>query len=291
MKNNDTWHEQLLICPDCHGLLIVTLDNVHCENCHFKSNNSKDLRAKNPSQTNLNFYRTLKNFDPQTTLKTVSISPPKIQYSGPKALRESSAFMSLIMEYFQKPCKVLDLGCGPKDQLTPISHLGHLYVGVDYFNVAADYLIDAHSIPFQTSSFDCVFSYAVLEHLHNPFIAIQEINRVLKPGGIFIGTVSQGEPFHDSYFHITPWGFISLINSVPSLKIERLWASMDTIKSLSRMGRYPRLIKSVLAQIDKLHESFPIMSPRKMKWSSSDLALDKLYRAGSICFLVEKLDI
>lgn len=95
MKNNDTWHEQLLICPDCHGSLIFTSDNVHCENCNFKSNNSKDLRVKNPSQINLNFYRTLKNSDPQTTLKTVSISPPKIQYNRPKALRESSALTPL----------------------------------------------------------------------------------------------------------------------------------------------------------------------------------------------------
>ena len=86
---------------------------------------------------------------------------------------------------------------------------------MDYAHSEADLLADAHAIPFADDSFDCIFSYAVLEHLHNPFVALSEVARVLRPGGWFIGTVSQGEPFHSSYFHHTPWALLSLVREIP----------------------------------------------------------------------------
>jgi hypothetical protein len=47
-----------------------------------------------------------------------------------------------------------------------------------------------------------VFSYVVLEHRHNLFVAALEIRRARGPGGVFCGAVSQGEQFHDSFFII-----------------------------------------------------------------------------------------
>jgi SAM-dependent methyltransferase len=196
--------------------------------------------------------------------------------------------MSVISSLLPFGSRVLDLGCGPRDQAIPIEHLGYSYVGLDFTNQSADFLADAHSIPFMDASFDCVFSYAVFEHLHNPYVAIQEVSRVLKPEGVFIGGVSQGEPFHQSYFHLTPWGFVSLIYSVQSLRITRLWPSMDTLQSLSRIGRYPRVIRFLIKQIDSLHKGLPFLAPRKVKWPRRDKALDELYRAGSLAFCVMK---
>jgi SAM-dependent methyltransferase len=118
--------------------------------------------------------------------------------------------------------------------------LGHAYVAIDNGTAAADLLGDAHAIPFQADSFDCVFSYAVLAHLHSPFLALHEIRRVLRPGGVFCGTVSQGEAFQSSLFHHTAWGLISLAAS-SEMAILRLWPSYDTLLSLDKMGRYPRL--------------------------------------------------
>lgn len=43
---------------------------------------------------------------------------------------------------------------------------------------------DCHALPFADSSFDRVFSPALMEHLSEPARAIAEIRRVLKPGGI-----------------------------------------------------------------------------------------------------------
>jgi SAM-dependent methyltransferase len=135
---------------------------------------------------------------------------------------------------------------------------------------------------------DAMLFYAVLEHLRDPFLALSEITRVLKPGGIYLGTVSQGEPFHASYFHHTAWGVLALVKQSPQLRVERLWAAIDTLRSLARMGRYPRVIRSALALVDSVHVSFPWLAPRKLRWPEKQRQLDALHRSGSIGFVIRK---
>jgi SAM-dependent methyltransferase len=43
---------------------------------------------------------------------------------------------------------------------------------------------DLYALPFPDASFDVAFSHAVLLHLRQPASALQEIKRVLKPGGL-----------------------------------------------------------------------------------------------------------
>lgn len=45
---------------------------------------------------------------------------------------------------------------------------------------------DATDLPFKNSQFDLVLSFMVMHHINNWRMAFEEINRVLKPGGIFI---------------------------------------------------------------------------------------------------------
>lgn len=52
-----------------------------------------------------------------------------------------------------------------------------------------DVIADALALPFVTAHFDCILASEVIEHLSNPFLFIQEITRVLKPGGMVILTV------------------------------------------------------------------------------------------------------
>ena len=159
---------------------------------------------------------------------------------------------------------------------------------MDYANPAAELLVDAHALPFADESFDCVFSYAVLEHLHTPQVAIQEIARVLKVGGVFVGTVSQGEPFHSSFFHFTPWGLLSLLRFAPQLEAVRLWPGPDTLTSLAQMGRYSRLVRKLIVVVDQSSRRAPWLTPRKLWWPVRERRLDQIYRAGSICFSIRK---
>ena len=49
---------------------------------------------------------------------------------------------------------------------------------------------DLHNLDFESDTFDIVLSIAVFEHLHSPWVAMEEIFRVIKPGGSVFGTVA-----------------------------------------------------------------------------------------------------
>jgi len=65
-----------------------------------------------------------------------------------------------------------------------------------------DIVADAHNIPLQDGSFDSVFSVAVLEHVTSPELVVEEMIRVLKPGGYFYSEI----PFM-FFFHGYPSDF------------------------------------------------------------------------------------
>lgn len=222
-------------------------------------------------------------------LAALDVARPALRYDGPPAQRDSRELWSEAMSRLAGPGDVLDLGCGPRDQAVCAAHLGHRYVGVDYSNPAADALADAHALPFADASFDLVFAYAVLEHLHSPAKALNEIARVLRPGGWFIGTVSQGEPFHASYFHMTAWGVCALVSQDGRFTLARMWPGGDTIASLADMGRYPKAIRLMLNAVDRIARASPWLAPRKMRWPVREKQLDELHRAGGICFSMQKM--
>ncbi|MBL8850839.1 MAG: class I SAM-dependent methyltransferase, partial [Planctomycetaceae bacterium] len=142
--------------------------------------------------------------------------------------------------------------------------------------------------PFAAGSFDAVLSFAVFEHLHNPFLAIREVSRILKPGGVFVGVVSQGEPFHESYFHHTAWGVIALAASTGELDVVQMWPSRDTLLALARMSRYSKVVKLSLRMLDVFNRNTPFLTPRKMRWPAKLRAIDEVNRAGSIGFVMKR---
>lgn len=202
------WFARILACPDCGSSFEYDADrmSIWCVACgvlHPLVPNT-DLRPKKERIIQIGCSIGL---DEQIEFDKIDVGRPRPTFQGPRGQRDATELLSVMQQMRSHPGRVLDLGCGPKDQAVPITTLGHEYVGVDISSGAADIRADAQALPFQSESFDFVFSYAVLEHVRNPFVALQEVNRVLKPGGIFCGTVSQGEPFHNSYFHPTAlWG-------------------------------------------------------------------------------------
>ena len=84
-----------------------------------------------------------------------------------------------------------------------------------YGDANLDLVADAHNLPFADASFDFVFSLAVFEHLHSPWIAAGEIARVLRPGGGVYTLAAFLQPLHgypDHYFNTTESGLARLFS-------------------------------------------------------------------------------
>jgi SAM-dependent methyltransferase len=63
-------------------------------------------------------------------------------------------------------------------------------------------ICDAHGLPFQKGTFDAVVAQAVLEHVCDPYRCVDEIHRVLKPGGLVYAETPFMVPAHS-----TPYDF------------------------------------------------------------------------------------
>ncbi len=76
-----------------------------------------------------------------------------------------------------------------------------------------DIVADAHKLPFKDNEFSLVLCTEVLEHLREPRVAIAEMRRVLKPGGVLILTTRFVYPLHDTphdYWRFTKYGLEEL---------------------------------------------------------------------------------
>jgi SAM-dependent methyltransferase len=129
--------------------------------------------------------------------------------------------------------EVLDLGCGSGGNRTYLADIGlHRVTGVDWWSKDADFLADAHRLPFSSNSFDIVLCTAVLEHCYLPHLVMREVARVLKPGGTLLMGASFWEAWHgESYFHFTPNGIFALCQQA-GLQLEDLWSGWGFIPAV-----------------------------------------------------------
>jgi ubiquinone/menaquinone biosynthesis C-methylase UbiE len=97
--------------------------------------------------------------------------------------------------------RLLDLGCGTGHYMKSLREQGFEVAGVDASpamlqhartnNPGAEiHEADVATLPFANGRFDYVLCIEVLRYLSNPTPAIQEIARVLKPGGIALVTAT-----------------------------------------------------------------------------------------------------
>jgi SAM-dependent methyltransferase len=97
--------------------------------------------------------------------------------------------------------RILDVGSGKGALCGELARGGHRVVGVDpsgtaariakcYVNPDGDFVLAAgESLPFSSGRFDRAVSVCVLEHTKDDARVLDEVHRVLKPGGVFALTV------------------------------------------------------------------------------------------------------
>lgn len=100
---------------------------------------------------------------------------------------------------------------------------------------SVDIVGDAHDIPLPDNQFDVVLCTEVLEHLHTPQKALDEMRRVLKPGGALILTTRFISPLHDApgdYFRFTKYGLRHLLREWDIVSLEEETTTAETFGAL-----------------------------------------------------------
>lgn len=144
--------------------------------------------------------------------------------------------MRLIETY--KDGLILDCGAGRRDIYFE-NVVNYEIVGYD----STDVIGVGEHLPFESNTFDAVFSIAVLEHVRDPFRCAAEIARVLKRGGQLYCCIPFLQPLHGyphHYFNATPQGARRLFEDllrVESVSVSRamhpVWALSWIVRSWS----------------------------------------------------------
>ena len=110
--------------------------------------------------------------------------------------------------------RVLMMGCGDGYEVRLLKErgftdvIGLTYERKEYKNgrdKIGDNIVrgEMHELPFMNSEFDFVYSKETLEHSLAPYIALCELNRVMKNGAGFMHYIAEGEVKQGDWYHFS----------------------------------------------------------------------------------------
>jgi SAM-dependent methyltransferase len=184
----------ILRCPNCKAEELVTTTLVgECPVCHIEFQVEKgrvyftkleDEDVIDPLDK-IKYY--LKRYKKLYNFMILLISPVYSNGHLKKFLRKYVENKNII---------AINLGSGSSDISANVSN-------VDIFAYdCVDLTCNAENLPFRDNSVDVIMNVAILEHVPNPEKVVEEIYRVLKPGGI----VYSFFPFMQG-FHASPYDY------------------------------------------------------------------------------------
>lgn len=249
----------ILACPICGGEIGRHPSGLICLGCERKfpydGEGPLDLHPHIDKIYNKNFVIKEDTMPPKGIVEEELVPNPAPQIPDwadvqiPVGLSYRNRLTPELISYLPKAGVsgqwMLDIGCGATISRPFFEKLTNLsYLGVDQAGTNADILVDAHALPLKGNSFELVAMIAALEHFAVPDIVVSEVSRVLKPGGVLIGTSAFLEPFHgNSFAHFTHLGLYRTLRDagldVITVAPNRRWSG---IRALAEMALFPFVV-------------------------------------------------
>lgn len=201
---------EVLVCPDDRGSLARTREVLRCQRCgrEFSATNTvwellpiESLDETSPEGQRLESYRA--GYSQRPDRAWLQLGRVLIAELGNAYLY---AWASRAIETVAggRPFRILDAACGDGMFWRHLSTRHH-YVGSDFsgrplarasrYHPAEYFRADLNRLPFASDSFDLVVSLQALQYLEHPERAVDEIHRVLRPGGHFLLSVPNDNSF------------------------------------------------------------------------------------------------
>jgi SAM-dependent methyltransferase len=243
--------ETILRCPECQQGRLKKCRDVswQCQVCHAEFPIIEGV----PALFRLKDLPQFLKYDSQVVRKRVQNKSDSESWA---VLHWHEFGFSDLMPVSKSGNELLAFGIGDGQDRPFLEKLGFRVIGFDvYRSLHTDMLCDGHNLPFEDASFDVVFSSQVLEHLQEPWRAVGEIARVLKPDGVFVGSVAFLKLYHRSYFHITYDGLNALFSGA-NMQLEHVHAAQSVIWSVLLPLLpipYPRFVRTACMKTESLY--------------------------------------
>jgi len=148
-----------------------------------------------------------------TKMEAVRINTAYLKGVIKNSIRNLSSFRDFLRhpQFFRRPCYRLP---GLKVYGVDIS-LSHLFFAKKYYPRHLYCCADGCRIPFKSSTFDAVVSFATLEYVPDPWSAMEEMKRILKIGGILLVHIPIADPDNPEKYNrqISPAEIVNLITT------------------------------------------------------------------------------
>jgi len=154
-----------------------------------------------------------------------------------------------------KPGIVLEVGSGYSSYKKHIPYTKYLTLDIDKES-KPDICCDIHNIKWGSDYFDAVIAIEVLEHLLHPEEAVNEIWRVLKPGGICILSTRFIYPYHPGpkdYYRFTWDSLTHLFRKFNRVEIYHHGNKIQAIWELINKGKLNIILNIFNPLIAQIH--------------------------------------
>ena len=246
IKSNIIFHDNYYTCADnncAHSFreksfpivngIPLLISEVNCDTIF--SRESPEIHVKRSNKK-------------QSSLKKLIIG------TDSKTIENRRKFISEVYKISASP-KILVIGSGEMGSGTEElwSNAGIEIHGIDvYMSDTVDAICDAHYLPFKNESYDGIWIQAVLEHVVQPNVVVDEIYRTLKVNGIVYAETPFMQQVHEGAYDFTRYtvlGHRYLFKNFQSIdfggnggpEIVVAWSIRYFIWSVTRSKRIGRL--------------------------------------------------